>query len=254
MAVQLCEHVVKSCDLGAISTIFWTDSTIVLHWIRKDSGTLKLFVSHRVSNIKAGSSSDSWRHVPGSDNPADLLSRGLSCQQLRDAHHWWNGPLWLPQIETAWPVTKAIKLSPCEVVADGKETRPKFVGHVREIPQLDMAVNGVSISKRVSDIIRLSRITAFAHRFITNALKAARQKIAIRQGKTSSYVKNLALKTTTDVSGLTCQERQKAITFWIKQTQRDTFRSEWKALSSQRIVCEESKLKKLCPFIDKDDV
>lgn len=199
MAVQLCEHVVKSCDLGDIPTNFWTDSTIVLHWIRKDPGALKPFVSHRVSKIKAGSSSRCWRHVPGSDNPADLLSRGLSCQQLRDAYHWWNGPLWLAQHENTWPVMKATKLSPSEVVADNDEARPKFIGHVRKIPQLHMEIKGVCISKRVSDVIRLTRITAFAHRFISNALKAARQKVAIKQGHTSNYVKMTILKKFADV-------------------------------------------------------
>lgn len=138
MAVQLCEHVVKSCDLDDIQVTFWTDSTIVLHWIRKDSGALRPFVSHRVSKIIAGSSSNCWRH--GSDNPADLLSRGLSCQQLRDAQHWWSGPLWLSQNNTTWPVTKAIKLSPCEVVADEDESKPKFIGHVQKLPQLDMVI------------------------------------------------------------------------------------------------------------------
>jgi len=36
-----------------------------------------------------------WHHVKGTDNPADLISRGATLHQLKDAEIWWSGPKWL---------------------------------------------------------------------------------------------------------------------------------------------------------------
>lgn len=56
----------------------WCDSTIVLSWIRICPTTLKIFVANRVSEIQALGLQEVWRHVPSSDNPADILSRGAT--------------------------------------------------------------------------------------------------------------------------------------------------------------------------------
>ncbi len=63
----------------------WTDSFIVLCWLRKLPSTLKTFVAHRVSAIQDLVPTSKWRHVSTTDNPADLLSRGLPTSQLKIA-------------------------------------------------------------------------------------------------------------------------------------------------------------------------
>jgi len=44
-----------------------------------------------------------WRHFPGKDNPADLLSRGVTAEQLKIMDVWWCGPSWLAQPPRHWP-------------------------------------------------------------------------------------------------------------------------------------------------------
>ena len=46
-----------------------------------------------------------WRHCPGSLNPADDASRGLSAHQLLSSERWFSGPAFLPEPEEKWPQT-----------------------------------------------------------------------------------------------------------------------------------------------------
>ena len=54
-----------------------------------------------------------WRHVPTSDNPADLGSHGGS---ITTAELWWNGPPWLADPSKWLPqiMTKASEMSDTE--------------------------------------------------------------------------------------------------------------------------------------------
>ena len=55
---------------------FWTDSEIVRFWLKKGPQSLKVFEGHRVAKIQGSSGNIKWHHVPGKENPADVLSRG----------------------------------------------------------------------------------------------------------------------------------------------------------------------------------
>ena len=76
----------------------WTDSTVVLRWIRSD-GNYKQFVSNRVSKIKS-KKAISWKYVPTRQNPADIGSRGCMMKDLSE--NWFSGPCWLTNQEE-WP-------------------------------------------------------------------------------------------------------------------------------------------------------
>ena len=36
-----------------------------------------------------------WSFCPGLENPADILTSGLSAEALLKSSLWWNGPAWL---------------------------------------------------------------------------------------------------------------------------------------------------------------
>jgi len=81
----------------------WSDSSIVLCWLTKSSGSLKTFVSNRVQNIHELTPKAQWRHFPTSQNPADLLSRGISAQDIINSKLWWEGPPWIKEQPSLWP-------------------------------------------------------------------------------------------------------------------------------------------------------
>ncbi|GFS75961.1 integrase catalytic domain-containing protein [Trichonephila clavipes] len=82
----------EALNLHITAVHFWSDSTIVISWIHRESRELKTFVANRVSKIHQLSSCNQWHHIASEQNPADVLSRGLLPEELRDDSLWWHGP------------------------------------------------------------------------------------------------------------------------------------------------------------------
>ncbi|XP_065891652.1 uncharacterized protein [Dysidea avara] len=98
LAARLSEFVRTSLSIDCVLYL-WSDSQIILYWITSQK-KLKPFVDHKVSEIR--SISTNWKYCPSADNPADLLTRGISTQQLASAALWQQGPSWL-LLQDQWP-------------------------------------------------------------------------------------------------------------------------------------------------------
>ena len=68
-------------DLPFISSYYWTDSTICLHWLYSTK-QLPVFTRNRTTEILRLTDLSSWSHVSSANNPADILSRGCSADEL----------------------------------------------------------------------------------------------------------------------------------------------------------------------------
>ncbi|XP_054082913.1 uncharacterized protein LOC128920202 [Zeugodacus cucurbitae] len=91
LVITLC-HVQKALRLNNVPYTLWSDSTIVLHWIRKQPSVLKQFVGNRVAYIQAHTKVECWRHIRSEYNPADCASRGITPTGLLHHPLWWTGP------------------------------------------------------------------------------------------------------------------------------------------------------------------
>lgn len=83
---------------------FWTNSTIVLQYIRSENKRFQTLVANCVGIIHDGSSPDQWRHVEGKLNPADDASRGLDAAHMISCTRWLQGPEFLWGEPKLWPV------------------------------------------------------------------------------------------------------------------------------------------------------
>ncbi|GFS67819.1 integrase catalytic domain-containing protein [Trichonephila clavipes] len=74
LLAKLVHRVKQALKLNVTNTFLWSDSMIVLSWIRKESYQLKTFVANRIATIQEMTSSEQWRYVATEDNPADFVS------------------------------------------------------------------------------------------------------------------------------------------------------------------------------------
>ncbi|XP_035233761.1 uncharacterized protein LOC118205579, partial [Stegodyphus dumicola] len=100
IGARLTATVKEAKDLKGISSTCWTESSTVMFLIKREDnwGT---FVHNRVKEIRNLTLKEQWKHIPGSDNLADLPSRGCSAGVLLRSK-WWEGPPWLKQPEENW--------------------------------------------------------------------------------------------------------------------------------------------------------
>ena len=113
LAVKLEQVVRRELNVSLLKKIFWSDSEIIIAYIRNDSRRFKVFVANRVSIIRDHSTPGQWHHVNSCDNPADVLSRGCKVMDLTPA--WASGPQFLSTYKSSWPI------SPCAqpLLSDG---------------------------------------------------------------------------------------------------------------------------------------
>lgn len=85
-------------------TFLFTDSTVVLAWLNTPTYKLQTYVATRVAKILDLVSNESWFHVEGTCNPADVCSRGALPSALLDMPEWLSGPQWAYLSQTDWPI------------------------------------------------------------------------------------------------------------------------------------------------------
>ncbi|GFS67450.1 uncharacterized protein TNCV_2903491 [Trichonephila clavipes] len=100
LLAKLVKRVVAALQLETAELYLWSDSMIVLAWLRKEPMDLKTFFQNRVAKIQELYPNQLWRHVPSDQNPADLVSRGVDPDKLLQQNLWFNGPTFLSAVHT----------------------------------------------------------------------------------------------------------------------------------------------------------
>ena len=94
--------------LSVYGIFCWSDSKVVL-WIQADRD-YKQFVFNRRKEIVSLTGVESWKHCAGTENPADLGSRGCFATTLVTDEIWWKGPPWLRGSPEAYPARMALEI------------------------------------------------------------------------------------------------------------------------------------------------
>ena len=174
VGTRLAKSIIKALEPSGIEPkiTFFSDSQITLHWISKKTGHPNQFVLNRATKIQEFTESNqaTWRYVKTEDNPADLLTRGITLEQFRSSIIWKNGPNWLLKPED-WPKWDATRCS-------------ARVLHLATSSEKDQAANETPID--ISDVMDISRynwtqlirVTARVRRFIGNLKTNAAERLS----------------------------------------------------------------------------
>ena len=211
----------EAMEWNNIPITLWTDSTIVLSWLRNHPNKYKSFVANRISEIQQNHNSKIWRYVPTSENPADCATRGVRPSVLKDHPLWWNGPHWLKKEECAWPQAPKVNLG------ENLEENNKFITVLLSVKNN----NFMEIIEKSSSFTNLCRLIAYCLRFINNS------------------------RSKTKLTGLlSVKEIKESRTQLLKSVQEVEFEEELKALRSNKSIPKTSKLLTLNPFLDERGV
>ena len=215
VAAQMDSKLKIELDLKLIPSVYWTDSTSVLKYLRNETARYQTFVANRVNLIRDISDVTAWRYVNTSENPADLASRGLSVDSFLASSLWFNGPEFLLKDEVDWP-----KLP--EDVARGELDAE---AEVKVSPVFDLTMKEPTyiegLAKRFSSWWKFIRTVGWMLRFIRLA------------NKNSSNT-----------------EIRSAETIVWKLIQKQDFGQEIEALSKKQPIKKSSRLSKLQPILE----
>ncbi|XP_063372656.1 uncharacterized protein LOC134660793 [Cydia amplana] len=216
LAARLSRAVLDSLRYKPDRVVHWCDSSIVLSWLHNKSAKLKVFVANRINEILEKTKESTWRYVPTSANPADLISRGVDACQLPKLDLWWFGPTFLTEDESKWPVLNNLKID------DLPETKCNVVN--LETPIVDF--------EKYSTLNKLQRSFAYVKRMIFNLKNPKNKRVGV----------------------LTVDELTESFKFLCLIAQKQSFQDEYEMLTKSKPLSSKSKILKLSPFLDNDKV
>lgn len=215
LLAKLVARVVQSIEINFHSVQLWSDSTIVLSWIKEEPSKFIPYIARRVTEVQNCTRGFTWSHVPGKQNPADIISRGMTPQQLLASEMWWNGPNFLqhPQLIEPQPEGEIAQFeSECYVVCNDEANNQPALFAIKKFDHYN----------------KLIRHVAWILRFVHNS-RAKRTQQSTFKGELSYKELSLA-------------ERALA-----REIQQQTFSKEVKQLRSGKPVDNKSKLLSLNP-------
>ena len=115
VAVTLSEKMVKffrkEFNIVCLQETFWSDSKVVLWYIRNVATKFKVFVTNRIQQLHESSEVNQWRYVPSKDNPADHAFWGfIYASSRKKCSNWLEGLQFLWEPEHTWPVEKDVQM------------------------------------------------------------------------------------------------------------------------------------------------
>ncbi|XP_077991041.1 uncharacterized protein LOC144445377 [Glandiceps talaboti] len=219
VSIQVSNFLNKELDYQNIENYYWTDSKVVIGYIRNDARRFHIYVANRIQRIKQSSLPEQWHYVRSEDNPADHASRGLGVKGLEKSN-WFSGPsfLW----ETEVPFSNNLDLNVLTDDPELKSTRCLVTTSSATLPVL-------SRLKHFSDWTRA-----------VTAITALQQYISRKRNQT------------TITPG---EARQKATLTIVKWAQQEVFAEEIDSLKHPtKSVQMKSSLSPLNPYLDDQQV
>lgn len=219
IGTKLSKYVIEALKLQLNCITYYTDSTIVLSWLKIETSRLKTYVANRISQILEISSVSQWQHVPSTQNPADIISRGTSISELANCPLWWQGPEFL--------IDKTYKTQPQDINID--------LDNLSELKRVSVNISVQQVERneiftKYSSLKKLINVMGYILRFKNRTLHKIQYNTKI----------------------LSVEERDTALLLLIKLKQLEMFPNEIKVLKQKLNLSTNNVLSNLNPFLCND--
>ncbi|XP_061717583.1 uncharacterized protein LOC133525312 [Cydia pomonella] len=234
IASRFAQTILQAHHFKPSATIFWTDSTTVLKWIRSDARAFKPFVAHRLGEILETTNPSDWRWIPTFLNIADDATKPKRTD-FTASHRWFTGPQFLVEPSCTWPTER---VTDEEEISPDPELKSNLVVLLLDTPHLNLLPDPT----RFSSWLRLLRATA---RFIQGA-----RLFRLKLSRPIDPNSKLYIDNTTSPHQLHAADIIEAEKMLVRHAQRESFPEEISNLRSSKPVPKESRIKKLAPTLD----
>ncbi|XP_058828074.1 uncharacterized protein LOC131687983 [Topomyia yanbarensis] len=247
---RLANTVLETHSLPVKRRFIWTDSQIVLSWIRSDHKRYSQFVAFRIGEILSQTALREWRWVLTRSNIADVLTKWGSGPPSPCSGEWVVGPDLLHTREENWPKTE---LPPTNVPEE-----LKAIHLFHEISFQEPLID----TSRFSRWNILVRCIACVYRFLSNCQRKIKG-LPIETVPASDKLEKLSkIRVSYIVIPLKLEEYRRAENYLWRIAQREGFGDEVKILLKNRGLPREkwhpidqgSSLYKRSPLLDEDGV
>lgn len=233
LAVELGEII--SDQLGILSgdIKYFTDSKVVLGYIRNETRRFYTYVSNRVHQIRRLSVPSQWNYVPTDLNPADLGTRtNTSAEDIKNSA-WLRGPKWL--IRDTVQVDLVVENFPLVSPENDKEIRPDVI--VQKTLVGDSTLLGSQRFQRFSHWKSLVKAVSF----LIHIVRSFKNRTGPCSGWHWCNVHDTKLYQDSEIH-------------IIKEVQKECFTEEIACLLEDRQIPKSSNIIALRPFLDSTGV
>lgn len=213
----LIDKVKKSFRID-VDVALWSDSKVVLSWLKKAPKHLNVYVANRVTKVLSLTYGMNWYYVPTELNPADLVSRGVYPEQLINNKLWWNGPSQLFESESMYKRVDDI------IISD--DCLPEL--RIQAVSAVGSVDTPFEMLCKFESYRKTQRVFAYVLRFIDN-------------------VKGAKTKSNKTVGELSVTELRNATKLILRRVQREGFR-----FNQDGGLKHDNRLSNLNPFVDAD--
>ncbi|XP_030759609.1 uncharacterized protein LOC115885007 [Sitophilus oryzae] len=219
VSCRLAETIKKKHSIKIDSTHFWTDSQIVLSWIKSEARILGTFIANRVGEIQEKTSTKNWHWISTKLNVTDEATRDEETLKLNLNERWHKGPDFLYLQDVDW---NSLNLAQkCESISESGENEKLIL--VNQKVSLDFLPD----MRKFSFWTKVIRSTAIIYVFIDFRIAKRRQ----------------------DQTKISRQDIEKEESLWIRKIQTDNFQKEILDLETKNIVNSQSALYQLTPTV-----
>ena len=223
LAARLKLHVEAALSLKIEKVFMWSDSSTVIQWLHS-SEKQPVFVANRLAEILEATTVDQWYHVSSANNPADVVTRGLPIEELKESA-WIKGPSFL--LSKDWPFEPPTQRVPVK--------SPKAKEDLFEIDSTAMSGEAKPPTRpinwqRYSSYPKLVRIVAYIMRLHPNSNNRRQGPLVLPDEFRKSECKLFCL------------------------AQEESFGKEVKLLTKEQCIPTSSPIASFAPFVGHDDL